>query len=49
MLGYAESVEEQTLDEETYTFVEGVKNPFSCTVLIKGAHKHIIDKEFVPF
>merc|ERR1719399_1453776 len=37
-LGYAESVHEQTLGEETYTFVEGVSNPFSCTILIKGAH-----------
>merc|ERR1711935_970312 len=36
--------EEQTLDEETYTFVEGVKNPFSCTILIKGAHRHVIDQ-----
>merc|ERR1719364_520963 len=41
-LGYAESVEETTLGEEVYTFVEGVKNPFSCTILVKGAHKHII-------
>ena len=41
-LGYAESVEETSLGEETYTFVEGVKNPFSCTILVKGAHKHVI-------
>ena len=33
---------EQTLGEETYTFVEGVANPFSCTLLIKGAHSHVI-------
>ena len=31
ILGYAEHVEEQALDEETYTFIEGVQNPFSCT------------------
>jgi len=42
VLGYAESVEEQSLGEETYTFLEGVKNPFSCTILVKGAHKHVI-------
>merc|ERR1719482_1826023 len=42
VLGYAESVEEQSLGEEVYTFLEGVKNPFSCTILVKGAHKHII-------
>lgn len=41
-LGYAETVEETSLGEEVYTFVEGVKNPFSCTILVKGAHKHII-------
>ena len=33
ILGFAERIEEQTLEEETYTFIEGVKNPFSCTVL----------------
>jgi len=42
VLGYAETVEEQTLGEEVYTFLEGVKNPFSCTILVKGAHKHVI-------
>merc|ERR1719238_1791194 len=42
VLGYAETVEEQSLGEEVYTFVEGVKNPFSCTILVKGAHKHVI-------
>jgi len=44
VLGYAESVEETTLGEEVYTFVEGVKNPFSCTILVKGAHKHVIEQ-----
>jgi len=44
ILGFAERVEEQTLDEETYTFLEGVKNPFSCTVLVKGAHKHVLEQ-----
>jgi len=42
VLGYCESVEEQALGEEVYTFLEGVKNPFSCTILVKGAHKHVI-------
>lgn len=36
ILGYAEEVYEHVLGEEKYTFVEGVKNPFSCTILIKG-------------
>merc|ERR1719364_455094 len=44
ILGYAEHVEEQALDEETYTFIEGVQNPFSCTVLVKGAHKHVLEQ-----
>ena len=30
------------LGEEKYTFVEGVVNPFSCTILIKGPNKHTI-------
>lgn len=42
VLGYAEEVHEESLGDETYTFVEGVANPFSCTILIKGAHPHII-------
>ena len=42
VLGYCDSVEEQALGEEVYTFLEGVKNPFSCTILVKGAHKHVI-------
>ncbi|KAK5578158.1 hypothetical protein RB653_003111 [Dictyostelium firmibasis] len=43
-LGHADLVYEQTLGEEKYTFVEGVKNPFSCTVLIKGPTKHQIEQ-----
>merc|ERR1711998_372747 len=35
-LGFADLVYEQTLEEEKYTFIEGVKNPHSCTILIKG-------------
>jgi T-complex protein 1 subunit zeta len=42
VLGYAEEVYEHVLGEEKYTFVEGVKNPFSCTILIKGPNKHTI-------
>lgn len=41
-LGYADLVYEQTLDEEKYTFIEGVKNPHSCTILIKGPNEHSI-------
>jgi len=42
VLGWAEEVYEQTLGEDCFTFVEGVKNPFSCTIMIKGAHAHVI-------
>jgi len=41
-LGWADLVYEQTLDEEKYTFVEGVKNPHSCTLLCKGPNEHSI-------
>ena len=35
-LGWAGLVYEHILGEEKYTFVEQVKNPHSCTILIKG-------------
>jgi len=41
-LGFAEHVYEHTLGEEKYTFVEGVKNPHSCTLLIRGPNKFTI-------
>ncbi|EGG14104.1 chaperonin containing TCP1 zeta subunit [Cavenderia fasciculata] len=44
LLGHAELVYEHTIGEDKYTFVEGVKNPFSCTILIKGPNKHTIEQ-----
>jgi len=41
-LGFAESVYEVSLGEDKYTFVEGVTNPFSCTILIKGPNEYSI-------
>lgn len=41
-LGYADKVYEHSLGDDKYTFVEGVKNPLSCTVLIKGPNEHTI-------
>lgn len=41
-LGYAEKVYEHVLGEDKYTFVEGCKNPLSCTILIKGQNDHTI-------
>lgn len=36
VLGYAGNVYEHVLGEEKYTFVEDLKDPKSCTILIKG-------------
>jgi T-complex protein 1 subunit zeta len=44
VLGLADQVYQYKLGEETYTFIEGVKNPFSCTILMKGPSKHIIEQ-----
>merc|ERR1712195_101014 len=33
-LGFAKVVYEQSLGEDKYTFIEGVENPFSCSILI---------------
>ena len=41
-LGYAGHVYEQTLGDDKYTFIEGVDNPFSCTILIKGPNDYTI-------
>ncbi|WZY80603.1 T-complex protein 1 subunit zeta 1 isoform X1 [Brassica napus] len=41
-LGWAGLVYEHVLGEEKYTFVEQVKNPNSCTILIKGPNDHTI-------
>lgn len=40
--GYADEVYEVPLGEEKYTFIEGVKNPRSCTILINGPNEHTI-------
>eukprot|EP01015_Nassula_variabilis_P033474 TRINITY_DN8057_c0_g1_i1.p1 TRINITY_DN8057_c0_g1~~TRINITY_DN8057_c0_g1_i1.p1 ORF type:complete len:538 (+),score=138.08 TRINITY_DN8057_c0_g1_i1:155-1768(+) len=41
-LGFAETVYEQTLGDDKYTFVEGAKDPKSCTILIRGPNDHTI-------
>lgn len=40
VLGHAGQVYEHVLGEEKYTFVEDVRNPHSCTILIKGPSDH---------
>lgn len=41
-LGYAKSVYEHTLGDDKYTFIEGCKNPTSCTILVRGPNDHTI-------
>jgi T-complex protein 1 subunit zeta len=41
-VGFAKVVYEQVLGEEKYTFIEGVENPFSCTILVKGPNDYTI-------
>jgi len=41
-LGWCEEVTEFDLGDDKYTFVEGVKNPGSCTILVKGPNDHTI-------
>eukprot|EP00246_Nothoceros_aenigmaticus_P002535 TRINITY_DN13400_c0_g2_i1.p1 TRINITY_DN13400_c0_g2~~TRINITY_DN13400_c0_g2_i1.p1 ORF type:complete len:535 (-),score=113.38 TRINITY_DN13400_c0_g2_i1:180-1784(-) len=42
VLGHAGLVYEHVLGDEKYTFVEDVKNPHSCTILVKGPNDHTI-------
>lgn len=42
VLGFAGVVYEEVHEDEKYTFVENVKDPFSCTVLLRGPNKHTI-------
>jgi len=44
VLGFARNVYQHNLGEQKYTFIEGVDNPFSCTILIKGPNKHTIQQ-----
>jgi T-complex protein 1 subunit zeta len=41
-LGWAGHIYEQVLGDDKYTFIEGVENPFSCTILIKGPNDYSI-------
>jgi len=42
VLGFAKSVVEHSAGEEKYTFIEGVENPFSVTILLKAPNKYTI-------
>lgn len=41
-LGFAKVVYEVSLGDDKYTFIDGVENPFSCTILIKGPNDYSI-------
>ena len=41
-LGFAKLVYETSLGDDKYTFVEGVENAFSCSILIKGPNDYSI-------
>ena len=47
-LGYAGLVYEHVLGEEKYTFVEDVRNPHSCTILVKGPSDYSLAQMKVP-
>jgi T-complex protein 1 subunit zeta len=44
VLGHAGLVYEYSLGEEKYTFVEHVKNPHSCTILLRAPDKHTLEQ-----
>jgi len=44
VLGKADEVYEVSLGEEKYTFIEGLANPFSCTILVKGQNPHTVNQ-----
>jgi T-complex protein 1 subunit zeta len=41
-LGWAQSAYEHTIGENKYFFIDGVKNPTSCTILIKGPNQYTV-------
>jgi len=43
-LGWCGYYHEETIGEEKYAFIEDVKDPHSCTILIKGPNKFTIDQ-----
>jgi len=43
-LGWADLVHEQQIDDDKFTFIEGVQNAHSCTLLVKGSNDHGISQ-----
>lgn len=44
VLGYSESVYQETIGDEKFTYVTGNKNPKSCTILIKGSTNYALNQ-----
>lgn len=40
--GYAEHVYEKKIKDDKYTFIEGVRNPKSCTILYEGPNEILL-------
>lgn len=43
-LGYADTVELQKIEDEEMTFITGVKEPKTVSVLVRGGTKHVADE-----
>ena len=43
-LGHAGRLSEMSLGDDKFCFIEDVKNPLSCTIMVKGANQHIIEQ-----
>jgi chaperonin GroEL (HSP60 family) len=43
-LGHAQNVEEKTIEEDKWVFIEGCKNPKAVSLLIRGGSQRVIDE-----
>jgi thermosome len=43
-LGFAQNVEEKTIENDNWVFIEGCKNPKAVTLLIRGGSQRVIDE-----
>ena len=43
-LGLAQNVEEKSIEEDNWVFIEGCKNPKAVTLLIRGGSQRVIDE-----
>lgn len=43
-LGVAQNVEEKTIEEDKWVFIEGCKNPKAVTLLVRGGTQRVIDE-----